>query len=206
VSQDRLVARSLDVIALSVAARSDRTETGQPGVVEADFERSFRAVFDDQFVSLRRYLDRLTGDADLAGDLAQETFVRLFLRGSMPTNTRGWLAAVGSNLFRDDRRRARRRATLMVERASELAMAASPILPDVQVTAADEKQRVRTALDALPLRDRQLLLLRFEDYSYRELAVAVRIAESSVGTLLARAMRAFRAALATDDPTGADSQ
>jgi RNA polymerase sigma-70 factor, ECF subfamily len=206
VSQDQLVARSLDVIALAVVGRSDATETNRPGVVETDFERSFRAVFEDQFASLRRYLDRLTGDADLAVDLAQETFVRLFQRGSMPANPRGWLAAVASNLFRDERRRARRRATLMIERAPELAMSTTPPLPDVQVTAADEKQRVRVALDTLPLRDRQLLLLRFEDYSYRELAVAVDVAESSVGTLLARAMRAFRAALSADDPSGADSQ
>jgi RNA polymerase sigma factor (sigma-70 family) len=190
------------VIGLSVAARCDRAETTQLRVDETDFERSFRTVFEAQFTSLRRYLDRLTGDADLAADLAQETFVRLLQRGSMPADVRAWLAAVASNLFRDERRRAGRRAALLAGQPPELTMAARAPHPDVQMMSADAKRQVRAALDALPLRDRQLLLLRFEDYSYRELAVAVGVAESGVGTLLVRAMRAFRAALAAADTGG----
>jgi RNA polymerase sigma factor (sigma-70 family) len=58
----------------------------------------------------------------------------------------------------------------------------------------------RTALDSLPLRDRQLLLLRYEGYSYRELASALDLTETSVGTLLARAKDAFRRALRRGTP------
>jgi DNA-directed RNA polymerase specialized sigma24 family protein len=50
-------------------------------------------------------------------------------------------------------------------------------------------------LEELSPRDRTLLLLRHEGYSYRELALALRIRESSVGTLLARARARFRDAL-----------
>ncbi|MBA3258421.1 MAG: hypothetical protein H0T68_03010, partial [Gemmatimonadales bacterium] len=39
---------------------------------------------------------------------------------------------------------------------------------------------------------RSLLLLHTEGYSYRDLAVALGLNEASVGTLLARARRAFR--------------
>lgn len=41
-------------------------------------------------------------------------------------------------------------------------------------------------------RDQQLLLLRAEGYSYRDIAVALELNEASVGVLLARAKRAFR--------------
>jgi RNA polymerase sigma-70 factor (ECF subfamily) len=58
----------------------------------------------------------------------------------------------------------------------------------------DETGRVRAAIDRLAERDRQLLLLRAEGYGYRELAAALGLNESSVGTLLARAKRAFREA------------
>ena len=51
---------------------------------------------------------------------------------------------------------------------------------------------MRRALDRVPERDRHLLLLRAEGYSYREIAAALQIQETSVGTLLARAKRAFR--------------
>jgi DNA-directed RNA polymerase specialized sigma24 family protein len=53
---------------------------------------------------------------------------------------------------------------------------------------------VRRALELLPPRDRALLLLREEGYSYRELSVALDLAEGSVGSLLSRAKSAFRGA------------
>jgi DNA-directed RNA polymerase specialized sigma24 family protein len=43
-------------------------------------------------------------------------------------------------------------------------------------------------------REQSLLLLHAEGYSYREIAVALDLNESSVGTLLARARTAFRTA------------
>jgi DNA-directed RNA polymerase specialized sigma24 family protein len=53
---------------------------------------------------------------------------------------------------------------------------------------------VRTALGRLTGRERELLLLRAEGYSYRDLAAALQLHEASVGTLLARAKMAFREA------------
>ena len=52
----------------------------------------------------------------------------------------------------------------------------------------------RRALDALPERERRILLLRYEGYSYREIARAFDLPETSVGTFLARARRAFQSA------------
>jgi DNA-directed RNA polymerase specialized sigma24 family protein len=54
---------------------------------------------------------------------------------------------------------------------------------------------VRAALDALPLRERQLLLLSAEGYAYREIARVLDVAEGSIGTLLRRARVKFHAAL-----------
>jgi RNA polymerase sigma-70 factor (ECF subfamily) len=47
-------------------------------------------------------------------------------------------------------------------------------------------------LRALPWRSAALLLLRSEGLSYAELAAALNVNPASVGTLLARAQRAFR--------------
>ena len=48
--------------------------------------------------------------------------------------------------------------------------------------------------EARPVREREsrLLLLRAEGYSYRDIAAALELHEASVGTLIARARRAFR--------------
>lgn len=158
------------------------------------FDDAVTALFRDQFGSLFRYLDRLGGDPDLASDLAQEAFVKLYQRGSMPDTPRAWLAAVATNLLRDARRTVARRDALV---AHAVAQGDAPSVPpvDARIIADETRARVRGALATLPARDRELLLLRQEGYSYRELAEVVGVAETSVGTLLVRATRALRSAL-----------
>jgi len=58
----------------------------------------------------------------------------------------------------------------------------------------DERETVRQVLAGLPPRQAQLLLLRHAGLTYRELAEAFDVAHGSVGTLLARASAAFKAA------------
>ncbi len=58
----------------------------------------------------------------------------------------------------------------------------------------EEIAAVRRALDALNQRDREMLLMKHEGFSYREIAAAVDVAATSVGTLLARAEARFAAA------------
>lgn len=68
------------------------------------FDDVVTRLFHQQFRPLFRYLDRLCGDADLAADLAQEAFVRLYERGMVPEEPAGWLVTVATNLFRDSQR------------------------------------------------------------------------------------------------------
>ena len=64
--------------------------------------------------------------------------------------------------------------------------------PDSASTSDELRAAVRTALDRVAERDRRLLLLRAEGYSYRDIAAALELNEASVGTMLARAVRSFR--------------
>ncbi|MBL8980323.1 MAG: sigma-70 family RNA polymerase sigma factor [Gemmatimonadetes bacterium] len=158
------------------------------------FERLFHA----QFPRLQRYLDRLSGDGELARDLAQESFLRLYRRSGLPDRPEAWLITVATNLWRNARAaRGRRRRLLGPARAPELVGDPSPS-PAHATLAAEAGVRVRAALAQLPDRDRELLLLLAEGYRYREIAEATGIAEASIGTLLARAKRAFRAAYPED--------
>ena len=63
-----------------------------------------------------------------------------------------------------------------------------------EVLAEERRNQVRAALDCLSVRDRQALLLRHSGHSYREIATALSVAESGVGTMLIRASQAFRRA------------
>ncbi|HEV8365559.1 MAG TPA: sigma-70 family RNA polymerase sigma factor [Gemmatimonadaceae bacterium] len=162
---------------------------------EMTFEAAFRREFDARFAPLARYLARLVGEPESAADLAQEAFVRLFQRGSMPDDPAAWLVSVAHNLLRNERTQITRRLRLLEQRGGELAPRDSGPAADAALDARELRVNVRRALDALPERERQMLLLRYEGFSYREIAHALAINETSVGTLLARAKVAFRDAL-----------
>jgi RNA polymerase sigma factor (sigma-70 family) len=159
---------------------------------EPSFDTEFRAAFDSRFAELFRWLDRYSGDASLAADVAQETFVRLYDRGAMPDDLRAWIVSVALNLMRDEQRRSTRRRRLLLQRPATTTMADAEPSPEDDVLAAERRTLVQRALRAMEPRDRTLLLLREEGYSYRELALALTLNESSVGTLLARAKSTFR--------------
>jgi RNA polymerase sigma factor (sigma-70 family) len=71
-------------------------------------------------------------------------------------------------------------------------MGARPADPSERLERAEERQRVWSSLDGLPLRQRQVLLLRAQGMSYAEIAAALEIPMASVGQTLARALEAFR--------------
>ena len=61
------------------------------------FPERFVALFEAEFPRLFRYLDRLSGEPELAADLAQEAFVRLHRPGAMPDRPQLWLITVGTS-------------------------------------------------------------------------------------------------------------
>jgi RNA polymerase sigma factor (sigma-70 family) len=159
------------------------------------FDDAFREEFDRHFASLFRYLDRLSGDRDLAAAVAQEAFVRLYRRGALPDDTGSWLVVVARNLFRNARSKSRRRRRLLTGERVRRTMADPEPSPAASLEAARTRMNVRKALDRLPERERELLLLRYEGFGYREIAQTLDLQETSVGTLLVRAKQAFRRAL-----------
>jgi RNA polymerase sigma-70 factor (ECF subfamily) len=158
----------------------------------SDFDEAFVLLFQRELPRLFRYLDRLSGEPDLAADLAQEAFIRLYRRGVMPERPEVWLVTVALNLFRNARSTSSRRLRLLSRWTQPSESSEAP-------QEMGEAEPVRAALRHLPQRDREMLLLRAEGYSYREIATALDLNEASIGTLLARAKRAFREAYGSFD-------
>lgn len=160
----------------------------------------FDATFDEIYPRLVRYCHRLTGDRDAAEDAAQEAMVRLFthaVTGPAPA-LRAWAFKTATHLVRDryrvdeNRRRLLRKHPVTPQGTDD---------PQRRMERAEDRHRARGALEALAPRDREMLLMRYEGFSYKEIAEAVDVASTSVGTLLARAERRFHQALT--DMTGA---
>lgn len=155
------------------------------------FHDDFVALFHAHYQRLYRYLSRMSGEPDLAADLAQEALVRLYQRGSPPERPEAWLVTVAMNLLRNARSKESTQLRLLTASRGEAALADPPLSPAEALEGVETRGRVRRALDRLPERERQMLLLLAEGYRYRDIAAALDLNAASVGTLLARAKRAF---------------
>ena len=180
---DRVEAVGTDMRRLSVL----RDPTGNA----VDFD----TTFDEEYLPLVRYCHRLSGDRDAAEDVAQEAMVRLFERDveGSSAGIRAWLFKTATHLIRDRYRVEGNRMRLLIENP---VMTTDPESPDKALERTENRARARRALDAMPARDREMLLMRYSGFSYREIADAVDVAATSVGTLLARAERRFTSVLA----------
>jgi len=120
------------------------------------------------------FLLRMTGDPDAAGDLAEETFVKLFQHcGSYsPTSTfAAYLFTIASNLARNHARWKQRHPTADLEEDVHLVVAESH--PDKQMEGRELQEKIDAALASLPASMREAMLLHtYENMSYAEIAAA----------------------------------
>ncbi len=158
---------------------------------------SFDSVFHQHYDRVYGLLFRLVGNRGEAEDLTQEVFLKLYNHAyrkrlfgrSREHNIGAWLYRVATNTGYNAIRGRQR----LWQRNTEL-------VPDPQGSPAAEKEAerrevetaVRRTLSQLQPRQVQLLLMRQMDFSYADCAAAVGVAPGSVGTLLARAAKAFR--------------
>ncbi len=148
-----------------------------------EIERLFREFH----APIVRYLTRQLNDADLAEELAQETFVRA-MRHKPVANERAWLFAVATNLIRDMLRRETRQRRRLLELHAEVSHAS----PEPDEVSPDDLRRAalaREALHNIPERDRAALYMSQEGLNYQEIAAALGLSVHSVGTTLTRARK-----------------
>ena len=167
--------------AISNARTGDAAQATKPVMDSEEFavfyERSARPLW--------AYLARVSGDAALAEDLMQESYVR-FLCASSPTDgevaSRRYLFRIASNLLRDHWRRP---SALPIEDVPEDLFASSDGSAQM-----DCRAMLGPALARMRPRDRQLLwLAHAENYSHREIAEITGLHVASIRLLLFRARR-----------------
>jgi RNA polymerase sigma-70 factor, ECF subfamily len=181
-------------MALSLAQQSETGKYAADALLVAGMRNGDQAAFETLFTSyyttVHRVLTGQLGDLARADDVAQETFLALYHSPPQPDPERSllaWLCRVAFNralnLLRSERR-----SQLRAERVGDITPAPDP---EQLVLRREEQRAVHVALAALPERQQQLLLLRNAGLSYTEIAQTLDIAPGSIGTLLARAERAF---------------
>jgi RNA polymerase sigma-70 factor (ECF subfamily) len=163
-------------------------------------------LWQDRLVTLFRHH---TGDHSTAEDLAQEVFLRVYRAraGYQPTaKFSTWIHTIANNVASDLRQRAYRRLERGVPMnvsasqsgigLEQIAVAASGQRPARQADRGELQDIVQRAIAGLGDNQRMAVLLaKFEDCSYDEIAAAMGLSVPAVKSLLHRAREQLREAL-----------
>jgi RNA polymerase sigma-70 factor (ECF subfamily) len=145
---------------------------------------------------LLRVLIQFVRDRELARDLAQETFLRVYQRLSQFDASRRfgpWLFRIGVNLTLDYLRKRKRRGwiRLFTDRRATVDKPPDPGIRDPRQNF-DLEEEVRLVLEAMPKRYRTVLILRdMECFSSSEVSAIVHRKEATVRWRLAEARNMF---------------
>jgi RNA polymerase sigma factor (sigma-70 family) len=191
---------------------SESAMSGADGPMSAG---AFEALFRECANDVHAYAISLLGERAAAEDVTALAFERLYRsRGRLDPRRgtpRAWLFAIARNAALDELRRRRRRPQDELDHehtsgrgtaldAARASQAQEHGDAGEELERAERRATVRAALAALPLREREVVLLKFHgQLSNAELARALGISESNAGTRVHRALTRLRACCADLD-------
>lgn len=206
-----------------VAAADEESNTDDPrpaidddlaivAVAKAD-PRAFAPLYQRYAPLILRYCQRQLGHPELASDATAQTFTRAI--GALGTfnpkqvrrgaTFRGWLFTIAHNVIVDMHRRHRTHLSLDHEATvlwlNSTAHLTDPgAIPDELAIGADVARRVRSMLERLPYRQRQIVELRLAGLSGQEIAEAMEMTLPAVKSAQARAYATLRDLLQDEHP------
>jgi RNA polymerase sigma-70 factor (ECF subfamily) len=161
-------------------------------------------------------LEHLVGRRELAEDLAQDVFLRMYRARKTYVPAAKfctWLFTITNNVASNAQRSLARSREFNLESPSEdakgvnpldhMALAASGLMPTRQLDKLEMRDVVRSAVAKLNERQRMAVLLnKFEDMGYADIAEAMSLTPKAVKSLLSRARENLRGLLAPYLETG----
>ncbi len=165
--------------------------TKQPGEL-------LETLISSQRNALVRFLSRKLGSVDDAQEIAQDAFLRLHRleHADDLDNARAYLFQVASNMAIDQLRRRKLHARYLEDegaRQHDETEARDPGTPEELVAARQQLGLIYRAIEDLPLRCRQALMLhRVRGLSYTEIAPEMGVSVSSVEKYILEALRHCR--------------
>lgn len=171
-------------------------------VAEGD-HAAFRQLVERHQNAVTGTVAKMLGNAAESEDIAQQVFLRIWRNAKRyrpDAKFTTYLFTITRNLvYNETRRRSRKKEVSSDEREenSNLTVEASPDRqPDAQLLQAELQHKVDEAIASLPETQRMAVVLRrYEQLSYEEIAVVLKLSVSAVKSLLFRARTSLREAL-----------
>jgi RNA polymerase sigma factor (sigma-70 family) len=152
---------------------------------------------------LMKFLRRNSRHPGDLADLRQEVYVRVYeaARHQIPEQAKPFVLATARNLLINRVRREQIVAIEAVADLESLEIAIDEPGPDRAVMAREELRRLQDALDRLPRRSRQAVVMKqLEGLTRREIALRMGVGEETVKRHLANGMRAIANFLYSEAP------
>ena len=164
----------------------------------ADWRERVEELYRTDSRAILATLIRLLGGFDVAEEALHDAFrtaLEQWSRTGVPDNPRAWLLQIVRNTCYTWLQRNRVTEELG-EFDDELYVPATPT-PETLAIAGNDRERLRQALESLPARYREMIVLReLEGCSYKEIAAIASMPIGSVMSALSRARRQLQVALA----------
>ena len=160
-----------------------------------DIDVVIEKAFEDHEAAIRRRALRLTRDADVAADITQEAFLRLFVEaqaGRLPENIEAWLYRTSANLVISRGRR----AEVARRYAPRLLCDDRPSQPDEVVLRQEECEVLMAAVATLPGRDGLAVVMAAQGATGQQIASKLELSHVATRALLYRARMRLRPRLA----------
>lgn len=157
-------------------------------------KKKFNDVYTECRDSVYGYLLYMTKDVQLAEDLSQETFLRIFLglgRFKGDSKVKTWALKIARNVFMSYARK--KRPILLEEQELFQRKETAVGAPEELILQREEGTKIQQLLMTLNEQERTILLLRdYEELSYEEIASILEINVGMTKSRLYRARQKFK--------------
>ena len=188
----------LPQLTLSTTGFPDEGGATLAGRLRAGEAAALDEILRDAWEPLVRFLMRFVDGIDVAEDIAQRSFIRLWEERETlqpDGSVRAFIYRTARNLALNERRDRRTHLRLLAQHR-RAGLAAVPPSPVERMAGAELQRAVNAAIDALPARRREVFILaRFHDMSYAEIAGVLGISSQTVANQMGSALATLRWAL-----------
>lgn len=132
-------------------------------------QQEFKKLFDENFAQVRNYLLFRSGNTELATDLAQETFLKIWEKQAdiKISKVRGLLYKIANDLFISNYRKEQRSFNFF----NSYQVNGETISPEEELMFEQLKQKYSKVLETMPEKQRTVFLMsRVDNLKYNEIA------------------------------------
>ena len=159
---------------------------------------AFEALMHKYYPRLLNFIHRFIGQREIAEDLTQEVFMKVYQAVSAyrpESKFQTWIYTIAKNISLNELRRNKKLTVSLDEPLSSQdggfkrdVEDPSGVRPDEELLRQETVRAVRQAIHALPENQRMAVILRrYEQFSYEEIAQTMRMSVKAVKSLLSRA-------------------